>query len=249
MYRTSLFLIILLSVFARPLRAQQNVTLTAGDGVQVYGAYYPAKGESAPVILLFHQAQSNHSEYAPIAPRLVAEGFSCLAIDQRSGDNMWGKENQTVAHLGKSTDYLETLPDLEEALAWARQQEPNRKVILWGSSYSSSLVFVLAAKHPGEITALLAFSPDEYFHDKHLIEDAAARLMIPVFVTSAKDAGEIAAAKAIVAKVPNKSLATQYVPRISGVHGSSTLREDRNAKGAEENWDAVLKFLRRFRGR
>jgi hypothetical protein len=39
---------------------------------------------------------------------------------------------------------------------------------------------------------------------------------------------------------------TQFVPQIAGVHGSSTLREDQNPAGAEENWAAVKQFLARF---
>jgi dienelactone hydrolase len=35
----------------------------------------------------------------------------------------------------------------------------------------------------------------------------------------------------------------QFVPYIAGVHGSSTLRSDRNPKGAAENWAAVKAFL------
>jgi hypothetical protein len=39
---------------------------------------------------------------------------------------------------------------------------------------------------------------------------------------------------------------TQFVPQIAGAHGSSTLREDQNPAGAEENWAAVKQFLAKF---
>ncbi|MGO8839917.1 MAG: hypothetical protein ACLQF1_01900 [Methyloceanibacter sp.] len=39
---------------------------------------------------------------------------------------------------------------------------------------------------------------------------------------------------------------TQFVAQIAGVHGSSTLREDQNPDGAEENWAAVKQFLAKF---
>ncbi len=64
----------------------------------------------------------------------------------------------------------------------------------------------------------------------------------PLFVTSAKNGDEIAAAKALVAASPSSNK-RQYVPKIGGVHGSSTLISARNAKGAEENWRAVTSFL------
>jgi dienelactone hydrolase len=239
--------ILFVAGFAQALFAQQPVTLTASDGMKVFGAYHATKSESAPIILLFHQAHSNHWEYDPIAPRLVSAGFSCLAIDQRAGGEMWGHANETVAHVGHSAKYLDALPDLEAALAWARQQNPSRKIIVWGSSYSSSLVFVLAAKHPGEIAGLLSFSPGEYFSDKHMIRDAAAKLNIPVYVTSAKDYEEEEAARSILDFVADTKDKVQFLPRIAGVHGSSTLRDDRNPQGAAENWSAVLDFLKQFR--
>jgi dienelactone hydrolase len=232
--------------FAPALCAQQSVALTAADGLKISGTYYPGPSPSAPIILLFHQAGSNRWEYAPIAARLVSAGFACLAIDARHGGEMWGHENETVARLGQEAGYLEALVDLEAALAWTRKQNPSRKVIVWGSSYSSCLVFVLAAKHPGEIAGLLSFSPAEYFQNKTLVHDAAVKVNIPVFITSAKDAEEEEAAKSIYDVVADKKERVLFVPQTGGIHGSSTLREDRNPEGAAENWSAVLAFLKQF---
>ena len=245
---SSLAMLLVLAAGLAPVAlAQQDVTLTAADGVKITGTYYPAAKASAPIILLFHQAGSNRWEYAPIAPRLVAAGFSCLAIDARHGGEMWGHSNETMARLGKEAGYLEALPDLEAALAWARKENPSRKIVVWGSSYSSCLVFVLAAKHPGEIAGLLSFSPAEYFKSNpSLVHDASAKVKIPVFITSAKDPEEEEAARSIFDATASKKESVLYVPQSGGVHGSSTLRADRNAEGAEQNWTAVLAFLERF---
>jgi dienelactone hydrolase len=241
-------LLVAMMVMASPVQAQEPVVLTASDGVKVYGDFYPAASKSAPYILLFHQAGSNREEYAPIAPRLVKLGFNCLAIDQRSGGGMWGRENETAQHLGHSAEYLDALADIEAALAWARSSGRNGKVLVWGSSYSAALVFLLTAKHGDEIAGVLSFSPGEYLGSPHLVRDAAAKVTVPIFVTSAKDAEEIAAAKAILAASPSQSK-TQFVPQIAGVHGSSTLRADRNKAGEAENWQAVETFLGGFRAK
>ncbi|MDE3195990.1 MAG: alpha/beta hydrolase, partial [Acidobacteriota bacterium] len=188
-------------------------------------------------------AGSNRAEYETIAPRLTKLGFNCLAIDQRSGGNMWGHKNETATHVGGSDDYLPALNDLEAALAWAKPRAAGGKVIVWGSSYSASLVFLLAARHGGEIAAVLAFSPGEYFTDTRVVHRAAAKVAAPIFVTSAKDRPEIAAARSILAASPS-TRKTQFVPRLAGVHGSSTLRDDRNPKGASENWFGVEAFLK-----
>jgi len=226
--------------------AQKDITITAADGVKIFGTYYPAPNPSAPIILLFHQAGSNRWEYAPIAPRLNAAGFSGLAIDARHGGEMWGHSNETAARLGHEASYLDALADLEAALTWAQRENSSRKVIIWGSSYSSCLVFVLAAKHPGEIAGLLSFSPAEYFQNKSLVHDAAVKVKIPVFITSAKDAEEEEEARSIFETTGRNRGSVLFVPTAEGVHGSSTLRSDRNPEGATENWTAVLAFLKQF---
>ncbi len=216
------------------------ITLTASDGVKVFAWHYrAARDKSNSAILLFHQAGSNHAEYSTIAPRLATMNYHCLAIDQRSGGNMWGIDNRTAATLGHEVDYLSALPDLEAALAWTKSQGLPPRSIVWGSSYSAALVFLLAAKHPKEIEAVLAFSPGEYLGKPHLVEEAAKQLQMPVFIDSAKDDEEIATARTLA----EACKATQFVPAVAGVHGSSTLRQDRNPKGAAENWQAVIGFL------
>ncbi|PTS86603.1 alpha/beta hydrolase [Sphingomonas sp. HMWF008] len=225
---------------AAPFEAKFSaVTLKAKDGVNVYARLYLAENPKA-VILLFHQAGSSKDEYATIAPRLVAAGYTALAIDQRSGGGLYGP-NETAAHVTGKSDYLDAAQDLQAAVDWAQTQ--NLPVVVWGSSYSASLVFPLAVKNVGKIKGLLAFSPGEYFADKHLVAAAAARLTVPVYVTSAPDAEEVAAAKAITDALP-PGLATRYVPT-EGVHGAATLIAAKDPKGAETNWLPVLSFLKK----
>lgn len=224
------------------------VALTAADGVHVFGEYWPAARKDAPLILAFHQAGASHAEYVPIAARLNREGFSVLAIDQRCGDGMFGAANATAKALGHEASFDSALPDLEAALAWAHGHAGGAPVLAWGSSYSAALVFLLAAQHPGELQGVLAFSPGEYLGRKDAVRTAARTLRVPLFVDQASDPEELAASKAILAAAPGPDKVL-FVPRVAGVHGSSTLREDRNAKGAAENWDAVLAFLARFRPR
>jgi dienelactone hydrolase len=216
------------------------VTFKADDDLTVFGRRYDAAKPKA-VILLFHQAESSKGEYTEIAPRLRDAGYTAIAIDQRSGGKLYG-DNETVALLGKSTDYLGAKPDLQAALDFAAQLK--LPVILWGSSYSSSLIFSLAAENPGKVKALMAFSPGEYFPDKVLVKTAAAKVDVPVFVTSASDPEEVAEAKAIVAAVP-AGRAEQYVPA-AAVHGSSMLIPAKDPKGAEANWAAVMAFLKKI---
>jgi dienelactone hydrolase len=224
----------------------QRIALKAADGVSVYAWHYAAADKTLPAILLFHQAGSNHAEYAPIAPRLAGRGYHSLALDQRSGSRMFGQSNRTASEYGKDVEYTAALPDLDAALEWpARQGLPARSIV-WGSSYSAALVFLLAARHAAAVAGVMAFSPGEYLNDDHAVRNAAAKVQAPVFVTSALDASEIAAAREIARAVPGSS-AVQFVPKRGGVHGSSTLTRDENPTGADENWQAVEQFLASLR--
>ena len=224
----------------------EAVTITAADGVRVYGEFWAATDPNAPLILAFHQAGSSHAEYAPLAPRLNRAGFHVLAIDQRSGGDEFGGKNRTVAVLGRSTSYDAALADLEAALVWGKAKANRAPVLVWGSSYSAALVFRLVAKHPSDVAGLLAFSPGEYLGKKDAVSTAAQAVRVPVFIDQSSDADEIEQSRLIL-QATASSDKTQFVPTRNGVHGSATLRADRNAAGAEENWVAVLGFLGKFR--
>src|SRR5579864_3898477 len=170
--------------------AAEAVSFAASDGAKVYADVYPADGHAKATILLFHQAGSNRAEYAPIAPKLAAMAFNVLAIDARAGGSMWGRSNETASARGSGASYLDALPDLEGALRYAEQTWPGTAVVAWGSSYSASLAFFLAARHPNDVAALLTFSPGEYFGNTS-VRAQAAQVHCPVFVTSASSADEI----------------------------------------------------------
>ena len=154
---------------------------------------------------------------------------------------LFGQNNATVKKLGKSFTYMETMPDLEAALTWGSQQK--LPVLVWGSSYSSALVFLLASKHADKIAAVLSFSPGEYLGQEDIVQQAAAKVTQALFVTSSIDNREVEAATKIISASPSKNK-VQFIPKIAGVHGSSTLRQDKNGKGYDENWEAVLAFLK-----
>jgi len=214
------------------------VTLQASDGTRVFGDFRAAAGTSRAVILLFHMAGSNRGEYASIAPVLNEAGFATLAIDQRSGGRLWGRDNETAAGVRGDPDFAAVLPDIDAAIAYGAAAHAG-PVVLWGSSYSAALVFVAAARRP-DVAALLAFSPAEYIRGVS-VAAAASRLAIPVFVTSSPDPQEVASAKALADAVPD-ARAVRSVPE-HGLHGSSTLNADLDGRGAAENWRPVRAFL------
>jgi dienelactone hydrolase len=239
--KKSIALILLICSF---VFAQEATTLTASDGLSVYSSFYPAVGRAKATVLAFHQADKNKSEYATIAPRLAKLGFNVLAVDQRSGASTTDGKNLTVENAGsKQYSFLETLPDLEAALEFAKTDPRTKgsKVIAWGSSYSASLVFLLAQKHP-EISAVMAFSPsDSYLEKSGLVLDAATNLRASVFIACTSE--EVFDAKDIFKLIPHKNKIL-FVPKAGGLHGSNALNFPAIGK---EYWAATEAFLAWFK--
>lgn len=221
----------------------QTVTFPAKDGVTVTGDLYLTKDLEAPFLLLCHQAGYSRGEYQEIAPKLNKLGYNCLAIDQRSGRGVNGVTNETnkaAQSAGLSVGYSAAYPDLEAALSYLIEQYHPKQLIAWGSSYSASLVLILAAEHPDEVQAVLAFSPGEYFsfNDQH-ISDYAKQITQPTFITSARS--EAKDWRGIADNISSTG-SVFFVPEASGIHGSSALME--KTRNNDEYWTAVKDFLK-----
>jgi pimeloyl-ACP methyl ester carboxylesterase len=227
-----------------PGRAEE-VELETADGITVYGDLYRSEGSrGAPLILLFHQGGANaRGEYGPLIPKLLGEGYSLLAIDQRQGGSRLGGENRTVAALGdREFTYCEAYPDLVAALAYARAIEPAVRPILWGSSYSAALVIRLAASHPEDVSGVLAFSPASGdAMEGCRPEPHGAELRVPLLVLRPADEARIPAVAAQLETFRGQGHRTHVAD--PGVHGSSMLVGERVGGDVDETWAIVLGFL------
>jgi dienelactone hydrolase len=228
---------VVLAAILMPAEASaETVSFVTADHLRVYADYEGgAKESSRPIILLFHQANSNGGEYTNIAKHLNGLGFDTLAVDLRSGGTAYGRPNRTIAATGEPGKPMDAVQDMEGAVDWAERLH-RTKIIAWGSSFSASLVFVLAAADPG-VKAIIAFSPAEYFPDPIFVHAAAARVHQPVLVSSASDPDEIDAATSIIDNT-SSTVKVQIKPK-QATHGSATL----NGPSAAAIWPIVDKFL------
>ena len=219
-----------------------TVTFPTTDNLAVTADLYWTGDANAAFILLFHQADYSRGEYLEIAPKLNALGYNCLAIDQRSGGGVNDIINETykaAKAAGLPTSYTDAYADLQSALSYVESTYAPRKLIVWGSSYSSSLALILASEHPDEIAAVLAFSPGEYFMlDGKKVADYAANITQPAFITSAKSEGK--SWRGIADQIKSAG-SVFFVPEGNGRHGSSALFE--KTPNSAEYWTAVEQFL------
>ena len=226
----------------------KTVSFSAKDGLQVTADLYLAHPTDAPFIVLFHQARGSRGEYRTIAPELNAFGFNAMAVDQRIGGSFNAIINETAKRFGAegtSEAYIEALPDMEAAIKYARKNYAKGKLIIWGSSYSASLVLKIAGDNPSLADGVLAFSPGEYFGSSGkgltYIRDSASKIVVPVFITSSSS--EKNSWYPIFEAIPGGRKA-YFLPASDGAHGSSALFEYYDA--SKDYWKAAKEFLKQF---
>lgn len=219
----------------------KKVNFKSKDGLLITADYYRVDNPKG-FILLCHRSHCNRAEYRKTAPRFNELGYSCLAIDQRSGMNVFGEINETKNRAREQTlptGYLDAKPDIQGAIDYAFKLNNNQKIILLGSSYSSALALLLASGSE-KIKAVIAFSPAEHLKSVHLAEELKT-INVPVFATSAgKEIEEVSE----VLRFVDKRYITHFKPKVEGFHGSKTLWKE--VKGHETYWEALNGFLRKL---
>ena len=222
--------------------AAQTVSFPSGDNLEVSADLYIEHADTAPLIMLFHQAGWSRGEYIEIAPKLNVLGFNCIAVDQRSGKGVNKVANltaQRAAKAGKKADYQAALPDMMAAIEYAKNHHAKGKFIIWGSSYSSALVLKIAGDQPDIADAVLAFAPGEYFGKQGYIASSASNISIPSFITSAKR--EKDNWWPIYQAIPGDNK-RYFLPQTAGNHGSRALWS--KFDDSDNYWAAVKDFLK-----
>lgn len=219
----------------------EKIQFKAKDGLIISAELYEIDSDK-PVILLLHQGGYNKYEYADIAPRLNKMGFNALAIDQRSGGSFAGKQNETYTRATQNgivnIEFADAVQDIESAISYLADRY-QQKIIVWGSSYSSSLALHVAAKNK-HVKAVISFSPGDYFGEKFpSLKTVLPKIEQPFLITSSREeANEL---KLLLSDVEKSNMQSQFIPESDGFHGSRALWIDQ--EGADEYWAAVSLFL------
>jgi dienelactone hydrolase len=224
--------------------SKKKIEFPSKDGLIISAELYEID-PNKPVILLSHQARYNKYEYADIAPRLNRMGFNALAIDQRSGGSFANKPNETYNNAIESgienIEFIDAIQDIESAVKYLSDKY-KQKVILWGSSYSSSLALYIASQNE-EVKAVISFSPGDYFGEKlPSLKAIFPNISQPFFVTSSKEESD--GLKELLSDFEENNLQLQFIPEAEGFHGSRALWIDQ--KGADEYWTALKLFLKKI---
>lgn len=220
-----------------------EVALLSSDSIYVHANIYEFS-KDAPVILLCHQARYNKTEYKDIAPKLMELGFNCIAIDQRSGGELNGLLNVThenAVNKDLPVEFLDAEKDILSAIDFAYDKY-GKKIILWGSSYSSTLALWIGLNSE-KVKAVISFSPGDYFPEKGSLTDSLEKFNKPFWVTSSKE--EEPELTKMLAKMKRTENQIQFIPKGNGEHGSKALWEEK--PDHEEYWQAITVFFEKIK--
>lgn len=219
----------------------QKIFFNSKDGLKITADFYPVEKPKG-FILLCHRSHCNRAEYRETAPKLNLLGYSCLAIDQRSGMKVWGATNETkdrAKQKGLPTGYMDAKPDIEAAIDYAYELNNKKPIILFGSSYSAALALLITSQTK-KVKATIAFSPGEYLKGVNLSNEIRG-ISKPIYVTSPK--AEIKQVTEVI-KAVGLDFITHFKPEVAGFHGSKTLWEA--VKGYKTYWASLEKFLKKI---
>jgi len=233
--------IILLVFFSLPLFAtgQSKVLFYAEDSLEITADFYQADPFS-PYIVFLHQAGSSRGEYNEIAPRFAMMKYSGLAVDLRSGKEINFIQNET-AFRAKEMNLPHSMTDARKDVLAAidyAYMTSGKPVILFGSSYSATLALEVAKDNP-KVSAVVAFSPGEYFNG-HSVKNTISGLNKPYFVSGAiKEKPYIE--ELMINTISPKGILFFPVEG-KGRHGASNLWK--SSPDASEYWLSLIVFFR-----
>jgi len=246
---SKIILIILLFTTINTNAQIKTIEFISSDSLTITADLYKVnENKSTPFIILLHQAGWSRGEYIETAPKLNKLGFNCMAVDQRSGNEVNDVKNHTFT-LAESkklgVNYLDAYSDLLSAIDFVKENYADGKLIIMGSSYSAALVLHIAGQRD-DIDGVMAFSPGEYFErfgkPANWIEKSAKNINVPVFITSARE--EEIKWRQIYNSIKSENK-QKFIPETEGNHGSRALWSKYD--DSEDYWNAVTKFLKNFK--
>lgn len=228
-----------LLLFPFLVKGQVPVHFYADDSLEINADFYQAD-PFAPYIVFMHQAGSSRGEYQEIAPRFTKMKYNGLAVDLRSGWESNYIQNETAKKAKKMHlphKMKDARKDVIAAVDYAYKTS-GKPVILFGSSYSATLALEVAKNNP-KVSAVVAFSPGEYFSG-HSVKETISGLSKPYFVTGTlKEKSYI---EALMSETDSPQGILFFPVEGKGRHGASNLWK--KSADASEYWLALIVFFR-----
>lgn len=132
-----------------------SIRFPSADGECAGDLYLPATSGPAPVVVMAHGIGADRSFGLDFfAEHFAAAGLACLVFDYRRFGESPGTPRRLVSPRAHVEDYL-------SALRFARRHHhlDDKRIGLWGTSFSGGHVLVAAARAPEDVRAVVAQIP------------------------------------------------------------------------------------------
>ena len=222
--------------------SQEKVTFSTKENLTITADLY-VKDYNYPFVLMFHQSYSSRGEYNEIARKIYNLKYNCLAVDLRSGNSENFVINETVLDAKKkriSSASINAAIDIHASIEYIRKLT-KKPIVLFGSGYSASLC-LLEAQENSEVSAVIAFSPGEYFQPMVSIKDSLLDISKPVFIANSKHESKFV--MSMTEKIPSEYLFLSDFNTGNGYYGAKALWA--KAESSKQLWLDLLLFFKKL---
>ena len=136
---------------------QDTIQFSAVDGHEIFTRIWkPSQRNQSPrAVLHINHGMAEHSaRYAPLAERLVAEGYVVIAQDHR-GHGYSVKNGELLGHYADKNGWKLLISDVKQINDYIHQQYPGIPIALLGHSMGSFIVQGYMINHGNSVDAVL----------------------------------------------------------------------------------------------
>lgn len=239
-----IYIFLLLLIASNVVYAQRIVSYKAADGLEITADFYDTYATSNKYMLMFHQAEYSRAEYQQIASRIIKLDINCIAVDLRYGNEVNYVNNET-AMSAKVKEIPHSMIDCEKdilaSIDYVYSIDSTAEIFLMGSSFSGSLCLKIA-KDKGNLAAVIAYSPGEFFNE-FVVGDYIKGLETPTYVACTRSEYEYVSK--LVSGITSNKRVLFKPSNTEGEHGAKTLWW--TSKANEDCWLSLLFFLKDFK--
>ena len=128
-------------------------TLQSHDGTSLFVRRWLPDAEPTAVVQIAHGMAEHSARYARFAQALTDAGYAVYADDHRGhGETAGGVD---VGYFADAGGWDKVVEDLAAVTRRAREEQPGLPVVLFGHSMGSFLARAYAARHGGDLAALV----------------------------------------------------------------------------------------------
>jgi len=225
--------------------APEVVSIPTTDGENLQASFYKP-GESAPGVILIHDAGGNRTQLDPLADRLSKQGFGVLTLDLRGhgGSKTSKLDWDKLSDADKKTTWALGAKDLDAAARWLHDQKSIQSTSLTLIGYGAGCALAVRhAKGDENVVCMVLLAPNAADYGFDVRADIQTLVGLPTFVATAKD--DEAEKMALEA---NASSGNPYLDIFVTPPKVASPLEDKNLPGKVLKWVADKAMPKKGRG-